>query len=392
MDDRRQFPNQHLLFRSIGRDTVATMPRIRVPAVLVVVLMAMTAAPAFGQTLPDVQPSAPYGVRVQQREGRSFLGFGVATRNVGPGTLRIQARGDGSGVMPGAWQLLDDGTIVPNVGTLKFVDSITHRHWHYLDFVRYEPRGIDHPTVLRDQKQGFCLDDMVPFVPGTWCARDEPERTEMELGVVPEGTDVYQANIEGQEIAIDPGSAPAGRYLLSARIGPTGVLRETRTGNNVSSTVIELTWPAGDPGTQPRPITEIEDCIGRGCTGTLPARNKASARKLARRALRRTFGRAASRGARVMCKAKADAHVCKVRLRRGSLIFRGRVRIWYALGPSATRWYYTLKGKRTCGGGAGCKRQVSRTNRLGGTVARVASTGATAVRASASSFVCRPNL
>lgn len=361
------------------------MPRIRVLDVLVVVLLGTTAAPASGQTLPDVQPSAPYGVRVQQREGRSFLGFGVATRNVGPGTLRIQAQGDGSGVMPGAWQLLDDGTIVPNVGTLKYVDSITHRHWHYMDFVRYELRGIDHPTVLRDQKQGFCLDAMVPFVPGTWCAREEPTRTTMELGIVPGGTDVYRANVEGQEIAIDPASAPAGRYLLSARIGPTGVLKEMRTDNNVSSTVIELTWPAGDPGTQPRPITEIEDCIGRGCTGTLPARNKVIARKLARTALRRTFGRAASRGGRVRCKAKGDAHVCKVRLRRGSLTFRGRVQIWYALGPSATRWYYTLKGTRTCGGGADCERRVSRTRRLGGTVAAVASTAA----ASAPSLFCR---
>lgn len=56
-----------------------------------------------------------------------------------------------------------------------------------MDFLRYELRGIDYPAVLRDQKQGFCLDDEAWFVPGTWCARDEPARTTMELGLVPGG-------------------------------------------------------------------------------------------------------------------------------------------------------------------------------------------------------------
>ena len=361
------------------------MPRIRAPAVLVVVLMAMTAAPAFGQTLPDVQPSAPSKVQVAQRDGRWYLGFDTETTNVGPGTLRIQGQGDGSGVMT-AWQLLDDGTQVDGVGTLKYVDGITHRHWHFMDFVRYELRGIDHPAVLRDQKQGFCLDDEAWFVPGTWCARDEPARTTMELGLVPGGRDLYRANVEGQEIPIDPVSAPAGRYLLSARIGPTGVIRETRTDNNVASTVVRLTWPTGGAQPQPQPI---HSCVGRRCTKTLPAPRAAVARALARKALRRTLGRGNARGGRVKCTVYREReHACRVRLRRGQVSFRGSVRVWYVIAPSATRWYYTVKVvRRVSGCGDPCTRTIRRTKRLGGNVAGTRT--ASASRVSGISLLCR---
>lgn len=367
------------------------MPRIRVLDVLVVVLLGTTAAPASGQTLPDVQPSAPSKVTVVQRDGRWYLGFDTETMNVGVGTLRIQGQGDGSGVMT-ARQLLDDGTQVPGVGTLKYVDGITHRHWHFMDFLRYELRGIDHPAVLRDQKQGFCLDDEAWFVPGTWCARDEPARTTMELGLVPGGRDLYRANVEGQEIAVDPAGAPSGRYLLSARIGPTGVLRETRTDNNVASTVIRLTWPTGAAQPQPRPI---ESCVGRGCTKTLPAPRAAVARALARKALRRALGRRNARGGRVKCRAsRGRAHACRVSLRRGQVSFRGSVRVWYVIAPSATRWYYTVKlVRRVSGCGDSCTLRIRRTKRLGGNVVAARTTSAPATTASAGaggiSLFCR---
>jgi hypothetical protein len=363
------------------------MPRIHVPTALVVVLLATTAAPASGQTLPDVQPSEPYKTTVVQRDGRWYLGFNTETRNVGPGTLRIQGQGDGSGVMT-AWQLLDDGTQIHGVGRLQYVDSVTHRHWHFMDFLRYELRGIDHPAVLRDQKQGFCLDDEAWFVPGTWCARDEPARTTMELGLVPGGRDLYRAHIEGQEIPVDPTTAPAGRYLLSARVGPTGVLRETRTDNNVASTVIRLTWPKGAPQPEPRRIPEIDSCVGRGCTKTLPARTAAVARRLARKALRRTLGRKNARGAGVTCKVRRGrAHACRVLVRHGRVSFHGSVRVWYVVGPSATRWHYTVKVvRRVSGCGDPCTRRIRRIKRLGGNVAGPTTTSA---RASGTSLFCR---
>jgi hypothetical protein len=59
------------------------MPRVRVLHLLVVLLVAGTAAPAYGQPLPDVKPSAPSNVRVVQREGRWFLGFAMEANTSG---------------------------------------------------------------------------------------------------------------------------------------------------------------------------------------------------------------------------------------------------------------------------------------------------------------------
>jgi hypothetical protein len=370
------------------------MQRVHVVLAIQAVLFAVAAAPAGGQTLPDIEPSVPYDVNVVQRDGRWFLGFATAARNVGPGALRIQGQGDGSGVML-ARQLSEDGAQVlnPSVGILRYVSTPTHQHWHYLDFMRYELRGVDHRNVLRDQKQGFCLGD-APFVPN-WCSSNAPAATVTDIGLRPAGVEIYSRNIEGQEIAIDPEAAPAGRYVLSARIGPTGVLRETRTDNNNASALIKLTWPTTDPAQQPepRPVATIKTCVRERCTWRLPARSASVARRLAAKALRRTFGRLASRGVRATCRLwRARAHACQVRVRRERLRFRGSVRVWYVVDTAAgRRWYYTVKGiRRTRGCRAPesrCVRRIRRAERLGGKVASRARTST--ARASATSIVCR---
>ena len=295
-----------------------------------------------------------------------------------------------------AAQLTEDGTAVlkGQVGTLQYVSTVTHNHWHFLDFIHYELQGVDHPTVLRDQKQGFCLagDPAAPFVTG-WCAPNQPMLTTTELGLTPGGREVYAPNVEGQEIMIDPATAPAGRYLLRARIGPTGVLAETSADNNVASTLIELKWPAGNPGPQLRPVDPAADqCIGAGCTGRLPAASKRAARRLARKALRRTLGVALpSRRIQLRCKVERDRfHVCRVRVRHGSLSFSGSVQIWYVVRRAGTRWYYTVKvTRRTIGCGSSCNRRIRRVGRVGGAVAVTGRRQpGTRTSATSTSFVC----
>jgi hypothetical protein len=383
-----------LLFRSIAKKLRPMMPRLRALYVLVVAILAATAGPAYGRSLPDIESEPPFDVSVVLRDGRWYLGFATEARNIGPGALRIRGTGGGSGTMTAA-QLTEDGTQVlkDRVGTLQYVSTVTHNHWHYLDFMRYELQGVDHPTVLRDQKQGFCLagEPPAPFVAG-WCAPNQPTLTTTELGLMPGGSEVYTPYVEGQEIMIDPTTAPAGRYVLTARIGPTGVLKEVRADNNVASTLIELRWPAGNPGPQLRPDDRAAaQCIGAGCTGTLPAASKRAARRLARRALRRTFRALALRRIRLKCKVKRDrVHVCRVRVRHGRVSFSGRVWIWYVVRPAGTKWYYTVKGtRRTIGCGRSCNRRIRRVGRVGGTVAVTARTRpGTRASATSTSFVC----
>lgn len=266
-----------------------------------------------------------------------------------------------------------------------------HRHWHYMRFMRYELRGMDVPGVLLDRKQGFCLGD-APFVDG-WCAPDKPALTTTDEGIRPGGIDIYEPNVEGQEIAIDPETAPSGRYVLTSRIGPTGLIQETRTDNNVASTVIELRWPLRDA----QEIAPIGTCVGERCAGPLPSprttprrMSGSDARRLVRRALRRTIRRLPSR-IRMRCReSRTRGNVCRVRLVRGRLRFSGRVHVWYVRQGAATRWYYgvsIVRHRRDCRRSGRCTRRIRRFGRRGGTVATRARASATA--ASPTLLACR---
>jgi Lysyl oxidase len=349
-------------------------------------------ASASAAELPDLEQLPPYKVRVVQRDGRSYLGFAAAVQNVGAGALRIRGYGGGSGMMA-AQQLSEDGLQVlnPDVGTLRYVTTYGHNHWHYMGFMRYELRGLDVPGQTLDRKQGFCLGE-APFVDG-WCARDKPTLISTDLGIRPSGTDIYEPNVEGQEIEIDPDTAPSGRYVLTSRVGPTGLLHETRTDNNVASTVIELRWPI----TGSQEVAPISSCIGEACAGAVPRPpvaprriSTAVARRLARKALRRTIGRLPSK-MRIRCRhARTRGSLCRVRIVRGRRSFNGTVRVWYVVEGAATRWYYSVnmvRRMRGCARSGRCTRRIRRVNRRGGTVPTRAR--AAAGTASPTPLVCR---
>jgi hypothetical protein len=333
-----------------------------------------TAARSVTAGLPDIEQIPPYKTRVAWREGRWYIGFATAARNVGPGGLRIhgQRRPDGS---MAAAQLTDDGLQVlnPRVGSLRYVTTHGHAHWHYMRFMRYELRGLDVPGSLLDRKQGFCLGD-APWVEQAWCARGMPEISTIDEGIQAGGVDIYEPNVEGQEIEIDRHTAPAGRYVLTSRIGPTGVLEETRTDNNVASTVIDLRWPLADG----QALAPVSSCVGEGCAGPVPAAPRLprmsarNAQGLARQALRRELGPLRSHP-RIRCRTpRKRRSACGVRLTRGAARFTGTLRVWYRQEGAAARWYYSLDAVRRLTGcrGGGCTRDVSRPRRLGGLVHR----------------------
>jgi hypothetical protein len=327
------------------------------------------AAPASAANPPDLEQVAPYNVRVVQRDERWYLGFATAVRNVGPGALRIRGQGGGAGTMA-AHQLSEDGlqVLAPAVGTLRYVTTYGHGHWHLMSFMRYELRGLDVPGQLLDRKQGFCLGD-APFVDG-WCARDKPWLTTTDVGIRPGGIDIYEPNVEGQELAIGPAITPSGRYVLTSRIGLTGRIQETGTGNNAASTVIELRWPLRHG----QAIAALGSCLGEGCAGAVPAppairRMRASdARRLARRALRREIGRLAG-GARIRCRPARTRGTCRVALRRDRVTVGGTVRVRYVAEGAATRWHYAVDVRRRVRGCRACSRRIRTADRRGGTLA-----------------------
>jgi Lysyl oxidase len=349
------------------------MQRLHLPTAVLVLVLAGGPAQASAAELPDLEQVAPHKVRVAHRDGRWYLGFATAVRNVGAGSLRIRGLRTGDRTMA-ATQLGEDGVEVlnPAVGTLRYVTTYGHHHWHYMRFMRYELRGLDVPGRLLDRKQGFCLGD-APFVDG-WCGRDKPDLTSTDQGIRPGGIDIYEPNVEGQEIAIDRHTAPSGRYVLTSRIGPTGRIRETRTDNNVASTVIDLRWPLTDG----QLVAVLGSCLGEGCAGPVPRAPRprrmsaSTARRFARKALWRTAGAAPTRTWATCRASRRRGKVCRVLHVRGRVSFDGTVRVWYEVEGAATRWYYSVNVVRRVDGckGAPCARRIRRSDRLGGTLPR----------------------
>jgi hypothetical protein len=153
-----------------------------------------------------------------------------------------------------------DGTTVqyPVDGVMKFVVSETHRHWHFLDFERYELLTPAGQMLGQDHKTGFCLGDRydaqgsvrLPGEPAhpVWtqeCGRGQPERLLVRQGISPGYGDDYVPRLEGQWIDIT--HIPAGHYVLRHRVNVAHALLESDYTNNAASVRFDLEWSR--PGT-----------------------------------------------------------------------------------------------------------------------------------------------
>jgi hypothetical protein len=221
--------------------------------------------PAISPELrPDLDQRAPSDLSFQVSEGggrRYLLGFTSASDNIGEGPLSIVASRASRAVptMQAAQRVRIGGggtRTYPNVGFLRYTVAFPHRHWHLMDFQRYElRRASDHALVVRDRKSGFCLADhwaLVPgFVPGkprrpifeSNCAQGIPRALSVSEGTSVGYTDRYPAHFHGQNL--DVTSVPTGTYVLVHRANPDLLLRELRYENNAASLRIRLSWPRG---------------------------------------------------------------------------------------------------------------------------------------------------
>src|SRR4051794_16331915 len=120
--------------------------------------------------LPDLWQETPYSLQVAAVDGGSgrayHLGFASTVYNFGRGPLVIDGqRARTAEAEMTASQVVEDSngtsTRYPDVGRLRFVESITHRHWHYLGFDSYTLRRVDGSLAKSDQKTGFCLGDRI---------------------------------------------------------------------------------------------------------------------------------------------------------------------------------------------------------------------------------------
>ena len=238
---------------------------MRAKAALLVLLVAGCGGSVGAATelLPDLVQSPPRALEVYESGETWRLAFLSAVENDGRGPmLLVGRRPDEDTPAMGVEQLVrrTDGSAAtyPVDGEIRFVESETHRHWHFLDFERYDILTADGKAVGRDQKTGFCLGDrynasrsaVLPGEPDqpVWtqeCGRGQPERLVVREGISPGYGDDYVPRLEGQWIDIT--DLPAGRYVLRHRVNVDRALRESDYGNNSAEVPFDLSW--SDSGT-----------------------------------------------------------------------------------------------------------------------------------------------
>jgi hypothetical protein len=305
--------------------------------VLLALLMAVPPAALAGDVLPDLDQETPGNLQVtSDRSGaipRFHLGFDSAVDNRGPGPLVIAGHRDSTaetGMVADQTISQSDGSTrsVPGVGSLEYVYSEDHDHWHYLGFDRYElRRARDYRLVAPDQKTGFCLGDryetdQASTAPGEpeqafytgYCGRTHTELLSLVEGISPGYGDVYFANLEGQ--FVDVTGIPAGEYYLVHRVNADRKLAERDYGNDAASLRIAVSWPNG--GTEAPSVRILRGCAAHDtCPGPrqrAPVLSQAAAERYARIGVRRVLG-FRPRGFAIACKRVRSrvARRCSVR-------------------------------------------------------------------------------
>ena len=247
---------------------------------LLVATLAVGLGLGYGPTgtadlLPDLDQRAPSGLVVVSAGERFRLAFASAVENSGAGPLVIEASRPGTHVptMRADQRIATaDGSshVVEGVGVLRYVRSSDHRHWHLLDFERYElRRAADYSLVGDDRKTGFCLGDRYATATGNGrsaafvsrCGLDRPRLLRLRQGISPGFGDDYVAALEGQYIDIT--NVPSGRYVLVHRVNPQGLLLESDYGNNAASMLVRLRWVEGRPRVRTVAVCPDRDRCGR---------------------------------------------------------------------------------------------------------------------------------
>jgi hypothetical protein len=307
-------------------------------------------------------------------------------------------------------QIIDHGdgqTSRPNIGQLVYEEypgSVSHRHWHYKGFVRYQLRSASDLSVVRpDNKAGFCLAD--PTYAPDYCGSLKPGALTVDEGMGPGTTDYYNPNLEGQYI--DVTDVAPGDYWLVHWVNSGKEICETNYTNNAAAVKITL-WPNGygaapyftlkaasepfpplyDDTTSPldcdqistagsgppdliqKKPTELQVTVvggtpresgqpgltpaeGSPSTGTVPAAASAPtlSKRLARRyvvkALTQRFHRRPRQLRRACRRVSRTSFLCRVRWRYRWYRYRGKVRIFTTRTQNGFERRFNLRVRRT---------------------------------------------
>jgi hypothetical protein len=141
--------------------------------------------------------------------------------------------------------------VFPDVARMRFVRNEDHRHWHSLQFERYElRRASDYRPVSRDRKTGFCVGNRYRVRGAhaaqrltdpdfdSHCALNQPDRLSVTVGLSVGWGDDYKPLIEGQ--FVDVTKVRSGRYVLVHRVNVDKAMQESDYDNNAASVLVKI--------------------------------------------------------------------------------------------------------------------------------------------------------
>lgn len=172
---------------------------------------------------------------------RRVVAFEGSIHNIGEGSLDLF----GNPQIPGGVkQRVFDGEEWTDVGapTVEYETSDDHNHFHVMELAHYSLWNDGQTEQLgQGSKVGFCLTDVeewpdaVPklydndFASG-FCGQDQPDLTELRMGISPGWADVYGPNITLQWVDIT--NVAPGRYWIGGVTDPNNEIVESDETNN----------------------------------------------------------------------------------------------------------------------------------------------------------------
>jgi hypothetical protein len=149
---------------------------------------------------------------------------------------------------------LADGTTTTLAGVGSLVYYPLYARWGYTPYQTYElHRALDNALVGTGPDLNFCLEDTANPPPAllgeplyrvyAGCGKGRPTLLSLDVGISVGWANKHAAGKTGQMIDIT--SLPTGRYVLVHLVDPAGRLTESSDANNVSSTLLQITWTTG---------------------------------------------------------------------------------------------------------------------------------------------------
>ena len=227
---------------------------LRAP-IAIIAALGMTAAvaptPGFAQStigpmgLPDLISDPPFiwserDLKGPDGQNLRVLRFDGFLHNIGTGALDLAGNPQVEG---GVKQRVFDGETWEDVGTplVRFETDDGHNHFHLINAAEYSLwNEAQNEQVETGSKIGFCLLDTQQIERGVdatyniddinYCNVDEPDSTDLRMGISPGWVDIYEASVTLQWV--DVSNTKPGRYWIGAIIDPNDEIVESNEDNN----------------------------------------------------------------------------------------------------------------------------------------------------------------